>query len=198
MIDYYMEIARSAGKHAPPLGGVEFPLAAEEKEFATAFDIAPGSVGIPLGSRYGPAKRWPDESVKEFVRMVTEKTERTMVLFGTSEESGQAAELASDNTRVINLAGKTSVGEMAAVMDRCDWIVANDSGPLHVAAALGKKTIAIFGPTDPNRTAPLSERVTIVRQKPDCAPCLNRVCLTDHICMKEITAQMVLDVIQNS
>ena len=196
MIDYYMGIAHSEGA-SDASKDAQFPLTATEKTFADDFDIADGAIGIPLGARYGPAKRWPDESVMEFVQTVMEKTDRSVYLFGTAQESGQAAEIARENGRVKNLAGKTTVGEMAAVMDRCDWIVANDSGPLHVAAALKKKCIAIFGPTDPNLTAPLADCVTIVREKPDCAPCHKRLCITDHICMKAITARKVLDVIQS-
>ena len=196
MNDYYMEIAKSAGATNRPTD-VAFPLTGEEKSFADSLNIESGSIGIPLGARYGPAKRWPDESVTEFVEMVMTKTEREVVLFGTSEEGEQAADLAHNYARVKNLAGKTTVGEMAAVMDKCDWIVANDSGPLHVAAALGKKTVAIFGPTDPDRTAPLADCVTIVREKPDCAPCEHRTCITDHACMKAITAEMILSTIQN-
>ena len=196
MNDFYMEIAKSAGA-APSDGNAAFPLTEEEKSFAAALDIESGTVGIPLGARYGPAKRWPDESVKEFVEMLMEKTDRPVVLFGTAAEADQAADLAHKKARVKNLAGKTTVGEMAAAMDRCEWIVANDSGPLHVAAALGVKSVAIFGPTDPALTAPLAEGVTIVREKPDCAPCQQRICLIDHVCMKAITADMILDVIQN-
>jgi len=196
MNDYYMEIAKSAGP-AQPDGDIAFPLTDEEKNFAAALNIEPGTVGIPLGARYGPAKRWPDESVKEFVEKVMEKTDRPVVLFGTSEEADQAADIEKSSARVKNLAGKTTVGEMAAVMAECNWIVANDSGPLHVAAALGKKSVAIFGPTDPDLTAPTAGCVTIVREKPDCAPCQDRVCLTDHACMKAITADMISDVIQN-
>ncbi|MFQ5432114.1 MAG: lipopolysaccharide heptosyltransferase II [Nitrospinota bacterium] len=196
MNDFYMEIAKSAGA-APSGGSAAFPLTVEEKNFAAALNIESGTVGTPLGARYGPAKRWPDESVKEFVDKVIENTDRAIILFGTSKEAEQADDLARAGVRVKNLAGKTTVGEMAAVMDRCEWIVANDSGPLHVAAALGKKSVAIFGPTDPALTAPLAGCVTIVREKQDCAPCHQRVCLTDHACMKAITADMILRVIQN-
>ena len=197
MNDYYMEIAKSAGAAASAVGAT-FPLTDKEKNFAADLNIAPGSIGIPLGARYGPAKRWPDESVKEFVDKVMEKTDRTVVLFGTLEEAEQADEIARASERVKNLAGKTTVGEMAAVMDRCEWIVANDSGPLHVSAALGKKSIAIFGPTDPALTSPLADCVTVVREKPDCAPCHQRICLTDHACMKAITAGMIMRLIQNN
>ncbi len=195
MNDFYMEIAKCAGAADSGVGAA-FPLTDEERSFAAALDIEPGTVGIPLGARYGPAKRWPDESVKEFVEKVMEKTGRAVVLFGTPEEAGQAADIEKISARLKNLAGKTTVGEMAAVMDRCEWIVANDSGPLHVAAALGRKSVAIFGPTDPALTAPLADCVTIVREKPDCAPCRRRICLTDHVCMKAITADMILDVIR--
>ncbi len=195
MADYYLSLVDtlSAGDAPKKVG---FPLLPEEKEFADAIDGLDNAVGFPLGARYGSAKCWPHEKVNDFINIVLKKTDKRVVLFGTSAESRQASELAVASRRVVNLAGKTSIGEMAAVMERCGWIVANDSGPLHVATELKKNCVAIFGPTDANHTAPRCSNLRLVTSKADCAPCFKRECPTDHHCMKNISAEQIFSIIE--
>lgn len=195
MADYYFSLVDtlSAGGAPENLG---FPLLPEEKEFADAIEGLDNAVGLPLGARYGSAKCWPHEKVRDFINMVLEKTDRRVVLFGTSAEGRQAKELAGADRRIINLAGKTSIGGMAAVMERCGWIVANDSGPLHVAGALGKNCVALFGPTSASHTAPRVDNIRVVTSEADCAPCFKRECPTDHHCMKTISAEQVFSIIE--
>jgi len=195
MADYYFSLVDTLSADGSPKE-VGFPLLPEEKEFAGAIDRLENAVGLPLGARYGSAKCWPHEKIKDFINIVLEKTDKRVVLFGTDAENVQAAELAGENKRVINLAGKTSVGGMAAVMERCGWIVANDSGPLHVAAELGKNCVALFGPTDASRTAPRVGNLRILTNNADCAPCFKRECPTDHRCMKNIDAAQVFNIIE--
>lgn len=193
MTSYYLRLLKIAdpsdfSKH------VEFPLKHEEVEFAGGVSPLAGAVGIPLGAKFGPAKCWPDVRLKEFLRIVMERTGRSVVLFGTEGEREQAGELADVNPeRIQNLAGKTTIGEMAAVMDRCETIVANDSGPLHIAASLGKKVVALFGSTDPAKTSPRSRNVRIVKKDTDCAPCFERECPDDFHCMMDISAEEVFE-----
>jgi heptosyltransferase-2 len=91
----------------------------------------------------------------------------------------------------IDLTGKTAIADLPALLSHCHLFVGNDSGAMHVAAAVGLPIVAVFGPTDPNGTAPVTPRCTIVQQKPYCSPCFLRRCPTDHRCMKEVTAEMV-------
>ncbi len=176
---------------------IDLPLLPREEEFASKIkEIEPGAVGLPLGAKYGPAKMWPHENLKKLVAHLA-GAKRRVLLFGTPSELLQAADLEeAGRGMVVNLVGKTRIGEMAAVMKRCEWVVANDSGPLHLAGAVGVKTIAIFGPTDYNRTAPLSDNVRIVTRDAPCAPCMKRSCPTDHRCMKEITAEEIYGIIE--
>ena len=197
MIDYYLNLVS-------PFWGtlfsqsIDFPLLPREEEFAAKMaDMDYGAVGIPLGAKYGPAKVWPHDNVKKLITLLA-GTQRRIVLFGTAAEAEQAAALEeAGKGLVVNLAGKTSIGQMAAVMKRCDWVVANDSGPLHLAGAVGVKTIAIFGPTDYNRTAPLSDNVRIVGKDVKCAPCLKRECPDGHHqCMIDIGAEELFEIIE--
>jgi heptosyltransferase-2 len=92
---------------------------------------------------------------------------------------------------VINLTGKTAIAELPALLSRCQLFLGNDSGAMHVAAAVGLPVVAIFGPTDPHGTAPVTPRCTIVQQQPYCSPCFLRRCPTDHRCMTAVTVPMV-------
>jgi heptosyltransferase-2 len=94
------------------------------------------------------------------------------------------------------LAGKTSVRQLMALIQRCSFFITNDSGPMHIAAAFDVPLVAIFGSTDHTGTAPCSERAVIVRKDFDCAPCKLRECPTDHRCMTAVTADDVVSAAQ--
>jgi heptosyltransferase-2 len=86
----------------------------------------------------------------------------------------------------INLTGQTIISELPALLSRCQVFLGNDSGAMHVAAAVGLPVVAVFGPTDPHGTAPVTPRATIVQEKPYCSPCFLRRCPTDHRCMTAV------------
>ncbi|HEY5599428.1 MAG TPA: HAD-IIIA family hydrolase, partial [Candidatus Manganitrophaceae bacterium] len=92
----------------------------------------------------------------------------------------------------VSFAGKTSVREMMALVDRCRLFITNDSGPMHVASALGVPVVAVYGPTDPSATPP-SGPAAVVRNKVECAPCVHRECPIDHRCMEGVSAGRVLE-----
>jgi heptosyltransferase-2 len=89
------------------------------------------------------------------------------------------------------LTGQTDIAEAVAVLSIADLLVTNDTGPAHIAAALGRPTLVIFGPTNPLTTRPFSPFAEIIRQPPDCAPCMLRDCPIDHRCMTAITPDQV-------
>ena len=96
-------------------------------------------------------------------------------------------------SRAVMLTGKTELKELVAVLSLVDLLVTNDTGPAHIAAALGRPTLVIFGPTNPLTTRPFSPFGEIVRQPPDCAPCMLRDCPIDHRCMTAITPDDVFE-----
>jgi heptosyltransferase-2 len=195
MVDYYLNLARPFGTHMFSQNA-DFPLLREETDFADGVDGLKGAIAIPLGAQYGRAKCWPHKNLKAFIKLVASSGGRRVVLFGTGSDVLEAESLESVAPKIVtNLAGKTTIGQMAAVMAKCDWVVANDSGPLHVAGALGVKTVALFGPTDPGRTAPMADCVRIISQNVDCSPCFKRECDRDHRCLNAITAEEIFAII---
>ena len=126
--------------------------------------------------------------------MLTRQADAKVVIFGTNADRkvGEGA-LAAAPGSVINMAGKTTLGQAMALMACCRVFITNDSGLMHVAAALHVPLVAIFGSTNPVTTGPFSGRAVIVRKDIDCSPCLKTVCPSDFRCMKEITTKEVYE-----
>lgn len=149
-------------------------------------------IGINPGAAYGPAKRWPAERYGELAALLHEKFGARMVVFGTESDTQTAAAIkgfAPDH--VVDLAGKTKLAEAMALIGQCDVFVTNDSGLMHVGAALKTPLVAIFGSTDPVATGPFSENAVIIRKDMDCSPCLKTHCRADFKCMIDITVAEV-------
>ena len=114
------------------------------------------------------------------------------MLFGTPAETNVSAAIQSGLSRpALDLTGKTQIAELPALLSRCSVFLGNDSGAMHVAAAVGLPVVAVFGPTDPFGTAPVTPRCEIVQEKPYCSPCFLRRCPTDHRCMTAVTPEKV-------
>lgn len=171
-------------------------LAVTERErMAARRRLGPGSfMAINAGASYGSAKRWyPERFAMVGDRLAEEYGVRILLTGGAGERKIGEDIAAAMRSRPVNLIGKTTVRQMMAVISQCRLMVTNDSGPMHVAAALGVPIVAIFGSTDHRTTSPLSARSYIVRKKVSCAPCLLRRCPIDHRCMERITVSDVLE-----
>jgi heptosyltransferase II len=149
-------------------------------------------IAVGAGASYGSAKCWPPDRFAKTLNEIGEGRDTDVILFGTATEETVSAAIAGDLRRApIDLIGKTPLAELPALLSRCHLFLGNDSGAMHVAAAVGLPVVAVFGPTDPNGTAPVTPRATIVQQKPYCSPCFLRRCPTDHRCMKAVTVEIV-------
>ena len=160
-----------------------------------AHGIEAGSfvLGINPGATFGSAKRWYPERFAQVARRLADAWGARVVIFGSPNEADIAADIQRHLAGIcLNLAGTTSVRELMALIKRCNFMVTNDSGPMHIAAAFGVPLVAIFGPTDHTGTAPFSNRAAIVRKDVACAPCKLRECPTDHSCMTAVTADDVV------
>jgi len=116
------------------------------------------------------------------------------VLIGSKDEIDVTDEVAQRmRHRPVVLTGTTTLDQITAVLGLVDLVVTNDTGPAHIAAALGCPTIVIFGPTNPLTTRPFSPKAEIIRHPPDCAPCMLRDCPIDHRCMTAITVDEVFE-----
>lgn len=192
--DYYRSLLERAGIRG---GSRRLRLQCTETEKEYGRRLLAGHrrwVGLNPGAAYGSAKRWLPGRFAEVADTLASRLGAAILITGGSGEEEIGRDIASAmRYPSLNLAGRTTVRELMAVIERCDLFVTNDSGPMHVAAALGVPIVALFGSTDPTTTAPLGDNVRIVRKPVPCAPCLKRTCPTDHVCMTAITAADVLE-----
>ncbi|MDL1967144.1 MAG: lipopolysaccharide heptosyltransferase II [Deltaproteobacteria bacterium] len=151
-------------------------------------------IGINPGAVFGSAKRWfPERYAALSVKLQKYSGARIAIFGGPGEKAlGQYVSELMEN-HCVNFCGKTSLREAAALIERCQLFITNDSGLMHVAAALDTPQIAIFGSTDYVTTSPSSSKSQIIRVPVPCSPCLRPDCPVDHRCMKNITIDMVYD-----
>lgn len=150
-------------------------------------------IGVNPGATYGAAKRWYPERFAAVADELRRQCGGKVLIVGSTAEKEIAFEIAAAMEGAsLNLAGRTSVRELMALIKRCNFFITNDSGPMHIAAAFGVPLVAVFGPTDLITTSPYSNRSVVVRQDTVCAPCLQRSCPSDHRCMAAVTAQDVI------
>jgi len=164
------------------------------EDFLRESGACPGGprIAIGAGASYGSAKCWPPSRFAEAANRLQTEMAADVVLFGTAAEATVSAAISAELRQLpINLTGKTAIADLPALLSQCHIFIGNDSGAMHVAAAVGLPVVAVFGPTDPLGTAPVTPRCSIVQQKPYCSPCFLRRCPTDHRCMTTVTADMV-------
>ncbi len=149
-------------------------------------------VALCPGSINSRAKRWPAERFAAVGDRLITELDANVVLIG-SEGELEISQAVSRAMKVppLLLTGRTSLSELVGLLGQSDLLITNDTGPAHIAAALGRKTLVIFGPTNPLTTRPFSELAELLREPPDCAPCMLRDCPIDHRCMTAITPDMV-------
>ena len=165
-----------------------------EKDWARRVLGAGGWVAINPGAAFGSAKRWYPERFAAVADVLASKYGFRVLLIGGVGEMQIGAQIAETmHSSPLNLTGKTSVRQLMALLGEMDLVVTNDSGPMHVAAAFGRPTVALFGPTDHRTTSPVCSGYGIVRKETECAPCLKRICPSDHLCMSNITVEDVIE-----
>jgi len=147
---------------------------------------APYAVLCP-GAEYGPAKRWP------YFREFSKALAMNKVILGSPGDAEAAREVEGEN-----LVGKTTLEEALALIAGAAYVVTNDSGLMHAAAALRRPQVALFGSSSPERTPPLSDAARVLWLRVECSPCFERECPLGHFrCMREMTVDNVLAEIQN-
>ncbi len=197
---YYLELVRRAGllDELPDIDEVRLPFGVAGLERASqrlaAAGLGDGGLRIAFapGASYGSAKCWPVERYAALADGLIDAFRADVLLFGTLADRPVTEAIArAMKHRAVNFAGETSLSEFAALLRCCDLFVGNDSGAMHVAAAVGLAVVAIFGSTEPAGTGPLTRRRTIVQHKVFCSPCFLRACPIDHRCMKRIEVNEV-------
>ena len=153
-------------------------------------------LGINPGAAFGPAKRWMPAYFAETVNYFASKHNFTPVIFGASNERAAADEIInniSNKSEYIDLCGKTTLQELFSCIKKCSLFITNDSGPMHIAAAVKTPLVAIFGSTNHIKTGPFSYNSKIIFAKLDCAPCIKRECkFNTYQCLKDIKPGSVI------
>jgi heptosyltransferase II len=197
---YYLELLRRAGwlDSFHDENFIELSVSQEKRDKADEFLRKSGArqgaqrIAIGAGASYGSAKCWLPSQFAEVANRLQAQADADVILFGMAAEAGVSNAISAEMRRPpIDLTGKTGIADLPALLSQCHLFLGNDSGAMHVAAAVGLPIIAVFGPTDPRGTAPVTPRCTIVQEKPYCSPCFLRRCPTDHRCMKAITSDKV-------
>ncbi len=143
-------------------------------------------VGFMPGAEYGLAKQWPVEYFRELAGLLN-KDNIDVWVFGSKKEGELGEVIASDNSNVTSLCGKTSMTDVIDLLALTSDTVTNDSGLMHVACATGRRVIAIYGSSDPKYTPPLSDNAVVVYKGLECSPCFKRSCPYGHTdCLKNI------------
>jgi heptosyltransferase II len=150
-------------------------------------------VGINPGAAYGSAKCWPPERYQEVTKKLLANPHLFIIYFGDEPGAPLVNEICKQfDNRVINLAGRTSLRELIALINCCSIFLTNDSGPMHLAAALGIKLLALFGSTNDVKTGPFPAG-KVIHKHVECSPCYKRTCPIDFRCMMRITVDEVYD-----
>lgn len=197
---YYAELVRRAGwtNALPRIDEIRLQVtegaqaAAQKRMSAAGVRIGVPRIALAPGAAYGSAKCWPPERFAQLADRLIARFNADVILFGAPSERDIAERISSRmQRRPVNLTGQTSIGELSAYFAACQLFIGNDSGAMHVAAGAGVPVVAIFGSTDPDGTAPLTPRRTLMRHAPSCSPCFLRHCPVDHRCMTRIEVDAV-------
>lgn len=154
-------------------------------------------IGINPGAAYGSAKCWLPERFKEITERLLKYPNAVILYFGDKAGAPLVQEICRHMPdRVINLAGQTSLRELMGFIKACDVFLTNDSGPMHMASALGTPLLALFGSTSDRTTSPYQGGKVIHKHVP-CSPCYRRECPIDFRCMKQISVEEVYQELQS-
>lgn len=213
----YLHLAAALGASAAPVP----PLLAVKPEASQAvaakfglsalIGAGPPVFGLNPGAEYGPAKRWPAERFIAAARAIRQRTGCTWLIFGgrgdlpiaaaiesALREPARAGQIAESQPILCNLAGKTSLRELLALLKACRVLLTNDTGPMHLAAALGVPVVVPFGSTSPELTGPGwpgDPRHQLLKSGAVCSPCFLRVCPIDFRCMNGIAVERVVEAV---
>lgn len=204
-VDYYRNLVAALGigngARTPRLSAPRDAVDAARAMLAE-HGWTPGTrlVGLAPGAAYGGAKRWLPERFATVAADLARSHGTVPVLIGSGADGPAAWAIEAELDKIgltdgprstINLAGRTDLRQLTGVLALCSAVVSNDSGAMHLAAALSVPVVALFGPTDDRVTAPVADRARVLTSAAWCRPCLLRECPLDHRCMKGIAADAV-------
>src|SRR5437773_8146844 len=196
-VHYYLDLAKAIRAETDH-PSIEIEATDEERENARSLlaeeGISRGMRFLVLnaGAAYGSAKRWHEDRFADVADILASEMNLSVALIGSEGERPIAEQIrACMKSHTALLSGRTSLETLVGVLAESSLMITNDSGPMHIAAALGVPTVAIFGSTDERVTGPYGLRTRIVKHPVECSPCLLRHCPIDHRCMNGVTVDEV-------
>jgi lipopolysaccharide heptosyltransferase I len=184
-IERYLTLAQAVGCERAP---VEFHFAVDDSDRSAVAALTPGRYAVLLPGANWVTKQWPVERFAALVGPLRRRMGLECVVAGGPETKALAARIPG----AVDLAGRTNLRQLVALLERAALVVANDTGPMHIAAALGRPLVTPFGPTNPVRTGPYRRLDSVVRLDIPCSPCYSRRC--SHVsCLEWIGIDPVVD-----
>ena len=201
----YLNLTAALGANPEPLAPQLFvapeEIEAAKKKFGLEKIAAP-IFGLNPGAEYGAAKRWPVEKFIAAAKEIQQRTNCVWILFGGKTDAAItnqiASQLPTSSSHLLNLAGKTNLRELMALLKLCRVVLTNDTGPMHVAAALGTPVVVPFGSTSPELTGPGlpgDARNYLLKSDAPCSPCFRRECPIDFRCLNGISESRVISAV---
>ena len=206
-IHEYLHLVAALGANPEPLPPTLFVTPDEIEAVKRKFGlekITQPIFGLNAGAEYGPAKRWPIEKFIAAACEIQQRTNCVWLLFGGKADvpiANQIEPTQNSKLKIHNLTGQTSLRELMALLKLCRVLLTNDSGPMHVAAALGTPVVVPFGSTSPELTGPGlpgDQRHRLLKSDAPCSPCFRRKCPIDFRCMNDITVERVVAAVVES
>jgi heptosyltransferase-2 len=199
MVSFYAALALAPSTQCAQPSALPRPrLQVSEPEKFKVLTVLGVGVGKPFvafapGAEFGSAKRWPTEHFAQLAQKIgKEYPGAQIVLLGSKKDHEVCQEIADRTPMARNLAGVTTLDQALAVIAHADAVVSNDSGLLHIASALNRPVIALYGPTDPDHAPPFSDVAKSLSLRLSCSPCKQRECPLGHQnCMRQLDADMV-------
>jgi len=201
----YLHLAAVLGANPGPLAPQLFVMPEEVDAVKEKFGLGKIDrpvIGLNPGAEYGPAKRWPVEKFIAAAKEIQQRTNCVWLLFGGKGDAAVTSQIASQlptsNFQLLNLSGQTSLRELMSLLKLCRVLLTNDSGPMHVAAALGTPVVVPFGSTSPELTGPGlpgDGRNRLLKSDAPCSPCFLRECPVDFRCMNGIGVEQVVEAV---
>jgi len=199
-VDRYLDAARTLGLVLSERPVFHVAVGDEAREFARKALAAEGLGGRPLvvvlpSSRW-QTKRWPADCFAALGDRVAHELGAAVLFLGSGADGPLVERIRGMMTeRSASLAGSTTVKQSAAILEKASAVVANDTGPMHLAVALGRAVVSLYGPTSPERTGPYGGGARVFSSKRECAPCFRELC-EDAECMRDITVDDVYEAVR--
>jgi lipopolysaccharide heptosyltransferase II len=192
--DALLESAGISPDRLPPRLTIPAPVAQETSRMLSLWHVPEGErpIFVAPGAAFGETKRWPAERFALLADALMDRGRKLWIIIGPGEEELGRLIARRARHRIPVVGADMDALALASLLARGALVIANDSGPMHLAAAVGAPVLAFFGPTDPGRTAPTGTAAEVIDRYLFCSPCYRKTCPYGHECMEEITVEMAL------